>query len=80
MYWKKKDNNEMFILARVKDLSTLVPGNSYHLRKFIKQEGNIVTDEVHDIILKEVVDEFLVEQDTDTKFSSKEFEVFYRRK
>ena len=77
-YGKKPSEKVKNILRRIKDTSTLIPGNSYHLRKKLKQEGSVITDEVHEIILKELKDGFLVEQDTDAKFSATEFEIFIR--
>ena len=73
---KKKESSG--IIERIKDTATLVPGNHYHLRKMIRQEGNTVWDEVHDIVLKEVKEGFLIEQDTEEQFSSTEFEIFQR--
>ena len=59
-YGKKESVHTKFILERVRDLSTLIPGNPYHLRKKISQVGNVITDEVHDIVLKEVVESNLI--------------------
>jgi len=77
-YGKKSLEDSKHILQRVKDTTLLIPGNSYHLRKMLKQVGNVITDEVHDIIFKEMKDGFIVEKDTEAKFSS-EFEIFIRR-
>lgn len=77
-YGKKESAPIKFILQRVKELSTLVPGNPYHLRKKISQVGNVITDEVHDIVLKEVKESNLISEDG-SSFSSTEFEIFFRK-
>jgi hypothetical protein len=78
-YGKKYSNeDEGFILERVKDLSKLVIGTKYHLRKIIRQEGNVIFDEVHDIVLDKIENEFLFDKDTGEKYSG--FEIFIRRK
>jgi len=77
-YGKKESEHTKFILERVKDLSTLVSGNPYHLRKKISQVGNVITDEVYDIVLKEVNETNLISQEG-SSFSSNEFEIFFRR-
>lgn len=81
-YGKKKEDTGLNLLERVKDHSTMAPGTLYHIRKIIKQEGNIITDEVHDVILKEFKDGFFIEQDTDSEYAigTGEFEIFVRRK
>jgi hypothetical protein len=77
-YGKKESEHTKFILERAKDLSALVPGNPYHLRKKINQVGNVITDEVHDIVLKEVVENNLISEDG-SSFLFTEFEIFFRR-
>lgn len=78
-YGKKFLEDSKHILQRVKDTALLIPGNTYHLRKMLKQVENVITDEVHDIIFKELKDGFIIEQDTEEKYSSAEFEIFIRR-
>lgn len=82
LYGKKKEESGLHLLRRVKDTSTLVPGNSYHIRKMISREGNTIKDEVYDIILKEFKDGVLIEQDTDNQYpvGGNEFEIFVREK
>ena len=77
MYGRKKEENK-YLLERIKDFSTLVPGQSYHLRKMISKDECIVYDDVYDVILKEFKDGILYEQDTDEQFliCPNEFEIF----
>lgn len=77
-YGKKSSEHIKNILRRIKDTTKLVPGTSYHLRKKLAQKGMVITDEVHDIIFKEIKDGFIVEKDTDAQFSATEFEIFIR--
>ena len=76
-YKKNKEVTNPF-LKRIKDIKTLIPGTSYHIRKNIEKDGNVWKDEAHDIILKEVSEGFLVEESTNAKFSVTEFEIFLR--
>lgn len=78
-YGKKSSPPVKILLVRIKDLTKLVPDTEYHLRKMLKQEGSVITDEVHEIILKEVKDGFLIEKETEAKFSATEFEIFIRQ-
>ena len=67
-YGKKKDDEELRILERVKDYSKLLIGNKYHLRKFVSKDGSTVYDEVYDIVLKEFLDGYVIDSETDEKF------------
>ena len=81
-YGKKSEDNELLILERIKDYSSLTSGKQYQLRKFISQEGMIVFNDVYDIILKEYVNGIVIEQDTNIEFNigPGEFEIFFKRK
>jgi hypothetical protein len=77
-YGKKHKDHVTTFLKRVKDMTTLVVGQEYHLRKQLSRDGNVIKDEVHDIILKEFKEENLISED-DAKFSSTEYEIFIRK-
>ena len=55
-YGKKQKENKSFILNRIKDYTTLEVGKEYHLRKMLSRDGNVIKDEVHDVVLKEFKD------------------------
>lgn len=75
-YKSKNKTSQGSILSRVKDLTTLVVGNSYHLRKHLSQEGMVIKDEVHDIIFKELSGIDVIDSDGN-KYSG--FEIFIRK-
>lgn len=80
-YGKRHEDKESHIIERVKDLSTLVIGNKYHLRKFIRKEESTVFDDVYDIILKEVRESILVDESGEEFMTGAgEFEIFQQRK
>ena len=81
-YGKKTEEKEFHALSRVKDYTALIPGQEYHLRKIITQEGSVLYDEVYDAIFKELKDGLFIEVETETEFpiGGKEFEIFIRRK
>jgi len=81
MSYRKRNKVETYpFLSRVKNVSDLIVGQKYHLRKLIKKEGSICIDEAHDLILKEEKEGYMFDQETDSKFLFNEFEVFLRKK
>lgn len=81
MSYKRKNKAEIYpFLSRVKNIADLIIGQKYHLRKLLKKEGSIIVDEAHDLVLKEEKDGYMFDQDSESKFSFAEFEVFLRKK
>ena len=76
---KKNSDDKQYLLVRVRDLSHLVSGTIYHLRKPIKKEEKVWWDEVHDIVLGEVLEGSLIEKDTDFEFPSNEYDIFLKK-
>lgn len=77
-YKKGKEPRKPLFLSRIKDLTTLVVGSEYHVRKVLSREGMTVKDDAHDIILKECKDGKLISND-DKEFLTSEYEVFIRK-
>lgn len=80
MFHGKKNDSAPTMLFRIKDIADLKPGQNYHIRKLLDQQGSVVYDEVHDIVLKEVKDNLLIEDGTEDSYSFAEFRVYIRKK
>ena len=72
----KRTDTPIIELQRIRDLSKLVPGTTYHLRKPIEKFEKVWNDEVHDIVFAELEGTSLVEKDTDFLFPSEEYDIF----
>ncbi len=77
-YRNKDKTSKSSILSQVKDLSKLVIGDSYHLRKKLSQDGNVIKDEVHDVVFKELLDSDFVDE-SGNKYSTTEFRIYIRK-
>lgn len=76
---KNTDKNELHILERIKEVEKIVVGESYHLRKMLRQEGNTVFDEVHDVKVSKFENGIITDEETGETFNFSEFEVFKRK-
>jgi len=77
-YGKKQKENKSFILNRIKDYTTLEVGKEYHLRKMLSRDGNVIKDEVHDVVLKEFKDGNFISTD-DASFMASDFRIYIRK-
>jgi hypothetical protein len=78
-YGKRKSAVLFPFLSRVKNLTDLIIGEKYYLRKLIKKEDNKLIDESFDIVLKEEKEGIMYDQNSEIKLVFSEYEVFIRK-